>query len=54
MAEKVKLTIVLRKEVDTQEQAQQIYNTVKTKLLDYPDVSISGQTNTKIIVATES
>lgn len=42
------LSIVLRKEVETVEQAEALLFIVKTKLLDYPEIAISGQLNIKL------
>jgi len=48
MAEKIRLTIILSKEVDTEEQAATLYNAVKVKMADNPSVSVSGHTNKKL------
>lgn len=36
------LTIVLRKEVDNEEQADNLLAVVKQRLIDYPDVTVTG------------
>lgn len=42
MADTLYVTITLRKEVETQEQARAIYDMIKEKLQDRPDVKIAG------------
>lgn len=41
----MKLTIVLRKDVPNEQTAQQLFDIVKTKLEDNPDIEISGTVN---------
>lgn len=38
----MKLTIVLRKEVPDLETAEQLYNLVKERLADHPEVEVKG------------
>lgn len=45
----MQLTIVLRKEVPDEATAQQLYDIVKEKLADQPDVKITASTNNQII-----
>jgi len=42
------LIITLRKEVADEEQAEIIYDLVKTRLADYPDVIITGHTSKRL------
>ena len=42
MADKMYVTITLRKEVPDRDQARIIYDLVKAKLFDRPDVEITG------------
>ena len=42
MADKMYLIITLRREVPDRDTARQIYDLVKTKMEDRPDVEISG------------
>lgn len=42
MAEQMYLCITLRKPVDDRDEARQIYDLVKIKLADRPDIEISG------------
>lgn len=37
-----KLIVVLRKGTDTPEEAEALYNIVKQKLADHPEIEISG------------
>jgi len=39
------LTIVLRKEIPDKDTGQVLFEFVKSKLTDYPEVQISGQVN---------
>ena len=45
MADKMYVTITLRKEVPDRETARQIYDLVKQRMVDRPDVEISGSAN---------
>lgn len=42
MADELYLTITLRKVVETQEQGRVIYDLVKERLADRPDVKVTG------------
>lgn len=42
MADKLYITIMARKEVDTIEQGRALYDLVKEKLADRPDIVITG------------
>ena len=42
MPETITLQIILRKEVDTIEQGRTLYEIVKQKLSDHPDITIAG------------
>ena len=42
------LIITLRKEVETEEIAETIYNLVKTRMEDYPDVTITAHTSKRL------
>ena len=42
------LIITLRKEVETEEIAENIYNLVKTRMEDYPDVQINAHTSKRL------
>ncbi len=44
------LTIALRKEVDTFEQAQTLLDVVSEKLKDHPEVQISGSVSEQLTV----
>ncbi len=46
----MQLTVILRKEVTDAAQAQQLFDIVKDKLADYPDIKISGKTNEDLVV----
>lgn len=41
----MKLTITLRKDCESLEQARTLYQAVKVKLTDHPDIKISGCIN---------
>ena len=43
------IIITLRREIDTPEQGTGFYETVKNKLLDHPEVTITGSTTTRFI-----
>jgi len=43
MPDKMYVIITLRKEVENRDQARAIYDLVKERLADRPDVQISGQ-----------
>jgi len=43
MPDKMYVIVILRKEVPDRESGRAIYDLVKTRLEDYPDVAISGQ-----------
>lgn len=45
----MRLTITLQKEVETSEQGQQLYDTVKQKLADHPEVIIAGSCHEKML-----
>jgi len=45
--DKTYLTITLRKEVETSEEGRIIYDLVKQRLADRPDVKISGSCSTQ-------
>jgi len=40
--DKIQIIITLRKTVPDEATAKQIFETVKTKMLDHPDVTITG------------
>lgn len=42
MAEKIQITITLRTEVDTDEQAQRVFDLVHEKLIANPEIKITG------------
>jgi len=50
MEPKTYLTIVLRKEVPTVDAGQQLFNFVKDRLADKPEIDINGNINTKLNV----
>ena len=43
----MKLTIVLRKDVADEAEGQAVFDIVKTRLADRPDVEISGSTSSQ-------
>jgi len=45
MSEKMFLVVTLRKEVPDRETGRAVYDLVKTRLADYPDVKINGSVN---------
>jgi len=47
------MTIVLRKEVLNETQAQQLFDIVKTKLADHPEINISGNVSTSLPLTAE-
>lgn len=42
------LTVVLRKEVADEAQGEALYNIVKDKMSDHPDVTVSGTINSTL------
>lgn len=44
----MKLTIILRAEVESTEEAQQKVNRVREALASFPEVELSAQVNTKL------
>ena len=42
MSDKMILTVTLRREVPDRETARQIYDIVKVKMADHPDVKVTG------------
>jgi len=42
------LTVVLRKEVPDEAQGEILFNVVKDKMSDYPDVTVSGTINSTL------
>ena len=42
MADKIHVVISARKEVDTIEQGRALYDMVKQKLADHPEIKVSG------------
>ncbi len=49
MEKVITLAVVLRKEVVSEEAAENLYSAVKAKFSDMPDVRISGSINTKFV-----
>lgn len=47
------LTIALRKEVDTEEQGQVLFDIVKNKLAEHPDVTITGTVSSTLPLPIE-
>lgn len=47
------LTIALRKEVDTVEQGQALFDFVKNRLTEFPEVSISGTVSSTLPLPIE-
>lgn len=45
MADELYLTITLRKIIETQEQGRALYDLVKEKMADHPEVKVSGGIN---------
>jgi len=46
----MELVVTLRKEIETEEQAETLFNLVKTRLEDYPDIKINGHTSKRLDV----
>ncbi len=44
----MRLTITLSKEVDTEEQGQQLYEIVKQQYIAQPDIKVSGHIKTSL------
>ena len=49
----MQLTICLRKEVADEAQAQTLFDIVQDKLSEHPDVKITGQVSTTLVLEPE-